>query len=106
VLLDHLLPGSKEARVAQQVAHPCVLVRGTPYVDVWQAVRPAAVGIATWPDVPKGVDWKTGVCRALGVEDPRAFWRRILTSVDTWKDLEQPLVRAVEELVDFVTTEP
>jgi hypothetical protein len=105
VLLDHLLPGSREARVAQQVAHPCVLVRGTPYVDVWQAVRPAAVGIPAWPDVPKGIDWKTGVCRALGVDDPRAFWRRILRSVDSWKDLEQPLVRAVEELVDFVTTE-
>jgi hypothetical protein len=105
VLLDHLVAGSKEARVAHEIAHPSVLVTGTPYVDVWQAVRPKTLGIAAWPPVPKGVDWKSGVCAALGVEDPRAFWRRILASVDSWKDLEQPLVRAVEELIDFVTAD-
>jgi hypothetical protein len=105
VLLDHLVPNSKEARIAHEVAHPSVLVTGTPYVDVWQAVRPATLGIAVWPTVPKGTDWKTGVCAALGVDDPRAFWFRILASVQSWKDLEQPLVRAVEELVDFVTAD-
>ena len=82
-----------------------MLITGTPYVDVWQAVRPAAVGIAAWPEIAKGVDWKTGVCAALDVDDPRAFWRRILGSVKTWKDLEQPLVGAVEQLIDFVTGE-
>ena len=92
VLLDHLVPGSKEARLAHEVAHPSVLVTGTPYVDVWQAVRPSAVGIPAWPEIPKGTDWKTGVCAALGVDDP-AFWRRILASVTSWKDLEQPLVK-------------
>ena len=71
-------PGSKEARLAEAVRHPHVLVTGTPYVDVWQAVRPSAVGIDAWPVVPKGQDWKTGVCAALGVDDPRAMWRRIL----------------------------
>jgi hypothetical protein len=106
VLLDHLVPGTKEARLAREIAHPSVLVTGTPYVDVWQAVRPGAVGIAAWPSVPKGVDWKTGVCTALGVGDPRAFWRQILASVSSWKELEQPLVRAVEELIDFVSTDP
>ena len=105
VLLDHLVPGSKEERIARSVAHPCVLVSGTPYVDVWQAVRPAAVGIRAWPEIPRGTDWKTGVCAALGVDDPRAFWRRILASVNDWTDLEQLLVRAVEELIDFVTAE-
>ena len=45
---------------------PHVLVTGHPYVDVWQAVKPAAVGIAAWPVVPKGVPWKEGVCAALG----------------------------------------
>ena len=105
VLLDHLVPGSKEDRIARAVAHPCVLGTGTPYVDVWQAVRPAAVGIAAWPEIPRGTDWKTGVCAALGVDDPRALWRRILASVGDWTDLEQPLVRAVEELIDFVTAE-
>ena len=105
VLLDHLVAGSKEARIARDVAGPHVLATGTPFVDVWQAVRPAAVGITAWPTVPKGVDWKSGVCAALGVDDPRAFWRQILGSVHTWKDLEQPLVGAVEELIDFVTAD-
>ena len=31
VLVDHLVPGSKEARLAADVAHPHVLVTGTPY---------------------------------------------------------------------------
>jgi Protein of unknown function (DUF3097) len=105
VLLDHLVSGSKEARLAHEVAGPHVMVTGTPYVDVWQAVRPSAVGISAWPEIPKGTDWKTGVCAALAVDDPRAFWRRILASVTSWKDLEQPLVHAVEQLIDFVTAE-
>jgi len=105
VLLDHLVPGSKEARLAAAVAHPCVLVTGTPYVDVWEAVRPEVVGIAAWPQIPMGVDWKTGVCAALGFPDARALWRHIRASVRDWTDLEQPLVRAVEELIDFVTAD-
>jgi hypothetical protein len=103
VLLDHLVPGTKEARLAAAVADPYVLVTGTPYVDVWQAVRPAVLGIPAWPTIPKGTDWKTGVCAALDLGDPRDAWRRIRASVTTWTDLEQPLVRAVEELIDFVT---
>jgi hypothetical protein len=103
VLLDHLVAGSKEARLAASVRHPHVLVTGTPYVDVWQAVRPSAVGITAWPVVSKGQDWKTGVCDALGVDDPRAMWRRILGAVHDWKQLEQPFVAAVEQLIDFVT---
>lgn len=103
VLLDHLVPGSKEARLAQAVAHPNVLVTGTPYIDIWQAVRPQSVGIAAWPDVPRGTEWKAGVCAALGVDDPRAFWRHVLASVKSWNDLEQSLVYAVEQLIDFVT---
>jgi Protein of unknown function (DUF3097) len=106
VLLDHLVAGSKEARLAASVRHPHVLVTGTPYVDVWQAVRPSAVGIAAWPVVPKGQDWKTGVCDALGVDDPRTMWRRILGAVHDWKQLEQPFVAAVEQLIDFVTESP
>ena len=106
VLLDHLVAGSKEARLAAAVRHPHVLVTGTPFVDVWQAVRPQAVGIEAWPVIPKGQDWKTGVCRALGVEEPRVLWRRILDSVHDWKQLEQPFVAAVEQLIDFVTDAP
>ncbi len=103
VLLDHLVAGSKEARLAAAVRDPHVLVTGTPYVDVWQAVRPGAVGIEAWPVIPRGQDWKTGICRALGVEEPRVMWRRILDSVHDWKQLEQPFVAAVEQLIDFVT---
>jgi hypothetical protein len=103
VLVDHLVAGSKEARIANAVRGPHVLVTGTPFVDVWQAVRPRAIGIDAWPVVPKGTPWKDGVCAALGVDDPAAMWRRILASVRDWRDLEQPLVNAVERLVDFVT---
>ncbi len=103
VLVDHLVPGSKEARLAAAVDHPHVLVTGTPFVDVWEAVKPTVVGIPAWPTVPKGVDWKTGVCQRLGVADPTTMWRRILASVRTYADLEPPLVGAVERLIDFVT---
>ena len=102
VLVDHLVPGSKEARLAAEVAHPHVLVTGTPFVDVWQAVKPAVVGIPAWPEVPRGEDWKTGVCARLQV-DPATMWPRILAAVRTYADLEPPLVGAVERLIDFVT---
>jgi hypothetical protein len=103
VLVDHLVAGSKEARLAAEVRHPHVLVTGTPYVDVWEAVRPATVGIAAWPKVPRGIPWKEGVCAALGVAEPNIFWRKLLNTVATWEDLETPFVRAVEQLIDFVT---
>lgn len=103
VLVDHLVPGSKEARLAAEVRHPAVLVTGTPYVDVWQAIRPSVVGLAAWPEVPRGRPWKEGVCDALGVHPPGALWRRLLASVRTYADLEAPLVGAVEALIDFVT---
>jgi hypothetical protein len=103
VLVDHLVPGSKEARLAAEVRHPHVLVTGTPYVDVWEAVRPAVLGIPAWPAVPRGVPWKEGVCATLGAGEPGAMWRRILGAVRTWRDLETPFVRAVEQLIDFVT---
>ena len=81
-----------------------VLVLGHPYVDVWQAVRPAVVGIVAWPDVPRGQPWKEGVCSALGwPDDTRSAWRRILGSVTTYTDLETSLIARVEELIDFVT---
>jgi hypothetical protein len=107
VLVDHLVAGSKETRIAAEVrGSQYVRVTGHPYVDVWQAVKPRAVGIAAWPDVPRGVDWKSGVCAALGVSDPRELWRRVLAGVDSFADVEVPLLRAVEELIDFVTITP
>jgi Protein of unknown function (DUF3097) len=103
VLVDHLVAGSKESRLAAAASGPHVLVVGHPYVDVWQAVKPASVGIQAWPSVPPGVPWKEGVCRALGVAEPADLWRRVLGSVSSFADLEVPLLRAVEHLIDFVT---
>lgn len=104
VLVDHLVPGTKESRIVADVRDAHALVLGHPYVDVWQAVKPAALGIAAWPRVPRGTDWKTGVCAALGWGDPRDGWRRVLAGVSSYADLEVALLRAVEELIDFVTT--
>ncbi|MBL1093640.1 MULTISPECIES: DUF3097 domain-containing protein [Streptomyces] len=104
VLVDHLVPGSKESRIAAEVTGEHVLVVGHPYIDVWEAVKPASVGITGWPSVPHGQDWKTGVCRALGwPENTGAAWQRILSCVRSYKDLEPQLLGRVEELIDFVT---
>jgi len=102
VLVDHLVPGSKESRIAAQVDSPYVTVVGHPYVDVWQCVRPVALGIDAWPEVPKGEDWKTGVCRRLGWSDPQDGWRQVLSAVDTFADLERDLVGAVERSLDLL----
>jgi hypothetical protein len=103
VLVDHLVAGSKESRLAASVSGAHVLITGHPYVDIWQAVKPTALGIPSWPDVPRGTDWKAGICAALHVSDPREMWRRVLASVDGYTDIEVPLLRAVEELIDFAT---
>jgi hypothetical protein len=107
VLVDHLVTGSKETRIVDDLRRAgfagSVLVTGHPYVDVWQAVKPTALGIDAWPQVPRGTDWKTGICAALGVAEPRDMWRRVLASVNSYADVEVPLLRAVEELIDFVT---
>ncbi|MEC4014799.1 DUF3097 domain-containing protein [Streptomyces sp. H27-D2] len=104
VLVDHLVPGSKESRLAAQVSHEDVLIVGHPYIDVWEAVKPSSVGIPGWPTVPRGQDWKTGVCRALGwPENTGAAWQHILSKVRSYQDLEPQLLGRVEHLIDFVT---
>ncbi len=104
VLVDHLVPGSKEQRIAAAVTSPHVLVVGHPYVDVWQAVKPAALGITAWPVVPRGTPWKEGVLSALGWgTDTAAGWKRILAAARSYADLESELLGRVEELIDFVT---
>lgn len=105
VLVDHLVAGSKESRLVGAIREPYVLVTGHPYVDIWQAVKPAALGIRGWPVVPPGRPWKEGVCAALGVAEPRDMWRRVLRAVTSYADLETPLLGAVERLIDFVTAE-
>jgi hypothetical protein len=104
VLVDHLVGGSKESRIAAGVRSPDVLIAGHPFIDIWAAVRPAAVGISRWPDVPPGQPWKEGVLRAIGwPPDVPAAWQAILRSVTSYADLEPELLGRVEELIDFVT---
>lgn len=114
VLVDHLVAGSKEARIATAAVGdsrfaPHVLVVGHPYVDVWQAVRPERLGLPAWPVVPRGTSWKHGVLAALGwahadQADVAHGWKRILGTVRDYSDLEPSLLGRVEELIDFVTT--
>ena len=111
VLVDHMVEGSKEWRIAQQVMRRWgsgVLVLGHPFVDIWQAVKPARVGLAAWPDVPRGTDIKHGTLAALGwphesQADIALGWRRILSTVRDYRDLEPALLGRVEELIDFGT---
>ena len=104
VLVDHLVDGSKESRIAAQVSSPDVLIVGHPYVDVWAAVKPSVLGIGCWPDVPRGTPWKEGVLAAIGwPPEIAAGWRRILGGVRTYADLEPAFLGRVEELIDFVT---
>lgn len=109
VLVDHLVPGSKETRIAEAVMgewREDVIVLGHPYVDVWQAVRPRTAGIDAWPVVPSGQSWKDGICAALGWgADTGRAWRALLAKVDDYTDLEPSLLGRVEELIDFVTAE-
>lgn len=112
VLVDHLVAGSKESRIADEVARspvgPHVLVVGHPFVDIWQAVKPSRIGIREWPEVPRGEDWKRGTCRRLGwphrdQADLARAWRHVLSRVHGYQDLEPALLGRVEELIDFVT---
>ena len=103
VLLDHLVPGTKEARLADEITDPNVLICGHPYVDVWQAIRPSVAGIDAWPEIPMGQPWKEGVIAAVGSKDnPGLFWKKLLGQVSSYRHLETPLINAVEQLIDFV----
>ena len=112
VLVDHLIAGSKESRIAEAVRRgpggSDTLVVGHPYVDIWQAVKPQRLGLSVWPDVPRQTDWKHGACAALGLPhrgqaDIAGAWRHIRSRVRDWNDLEPALISRVEELIDFVT---
>jgi hypothetical protein len=104
VLVDHLVTGSKETRIAAQVRSPHVLIVGHPFIDVWAAVKPSVLGIGAWPRVPPGQPWKEGVLAAIGWrQETGAAWQRILRSVTSFADLEPEFLGRVEELIDFVT---
>ncbi|MER6985367.1 DUF3097 family protein [Micrococcus luteus] len=116
ILVDHLVTGSKEERLAAEAmrvpgAAGNVLILGHPYVDVWQVIKPSVLGIDAWPVVPKGQDWKTGILRGLGwphgsKEATGLGWKRLLSHVTTYADLEPSLLGRVEELIDFLTAAP
>ena len=114
VLVDHLVAGSKESRIAEAVARGPhgrhVLVVGHPYVDVWQSVKPARLNLPVWPQIPRNIEWKHGICAALGwphddQADIARAWQRILGQVRTYADLEPALLGRVEQLIDFVTVD-
>lgn len=113
VLVDHLVPGSKETRIVEEVAaNPAwadtVLVLGHPYVDVWQSVKPKALGIPAWPTIDRSVEWKRGVLAKFGLpnssqRDVAHGWKLILGRVNNYADLEPAFLGRVEELIDFLT---
>lgn len=112
VLVDHLVAGSKESKIADAVRRGPggrdTLVVGHPYVDIWQAVKPARLGLKQWPVIPRKIEWKHGICEALGwphadQADIARAWQRIRGQVRDWTDLEPELIGRVEELIDFVT---
>jgi hypothetical protein len=111
VLVDHLVKGSKETRLTDEAIKPwgdTVLVVGHPYIDIWQAVKPERLGMKAWPVIPRGIEWKHGICDALGwpheeQADIARAWQRILGRVDHFGHLEPALLGRVEQLIDFVT---
>ena len=110
VLVDHLVPGSKESRIVEQVSNPWVFVTGHRFVDIWTAVKPSVLGLKAWPEVPRGQDYKQGLCRALGwparaQADTANAWRHIRSKVTSWRDLDPALLTEVEKLIDFVTAD-
>ena len=101
--------GLLPSRLQIDMAHPERLVVGHPFIDVWQGVKPERIGLDAWPVIPRGIEWKHGICAALGwphadQADIAAAWRRILDSVRDYRDLEPELLGRVEELIDFTTT--
>lgn len=110
VLVDHLVSGTKETRIVQQVRSDHVLVTGHPFIDIWAAIRPERAGLEAWPQVPRGEDYKAGLSRALRrpartQAEIAATWQWLLGRVSTWRDLDPALPREVERLIDFVTSD-
>ena len=112
VLVDHLVTGSKRPVSPR----PCAAARaastawwsGTPTSTSGRRSSRRGSDWPAWPTVPRGVEWKNGICQALGwphrtQADIARAWQRIRGSVRDWTDLEPELIGRVEELIDFVT---
>ena len=112
VLVDHLVSGTKERGIADDVIRggygDFVLIKGHRFIDIWQAIKPSTLGFKSWPSIPRDVDFKKGTLAALGLPhdnkaDIAEAGRKMLSRVKTIKDLDIELVRNVEILIDFVT---
>lgn len=116
ILVDHLVAGSKETAIVRETLQQLpgnehVLIVGHPFVDIWQAVKPARVGLAQWPSVPRNIEFKVGILRALQLPsdtlaDKAAGWQYLLGKVRHYGDLEPALLGRVEHLIDHVTADP
>ncbi|NMD45716.1 MAG: DUF3097 family protein, partial [Propionibacterium sp.] len=89
---------------------PWTFVTGHRFIDIWTAVKPSVLGLQAWPEVPRGQDYKQGLCRALGwpartQADIADAWRHIRSKVTSWQDLDPALLTEVEKLIDFVTAD-
>ena len=85
-----------------------VLIVGHPFIDIWAAVKPERLGKKAWPQIPRNIEWKKGVCQSFGwphrdQADIARAWKHILGGVRGFQDLDPALLGRVEELIDFVT---
>ena len=96
------------SRCAKSPVGKHVLIVGHPFIDIWAAVKPERLGKKAWPQVPRNIEWKHGVCQQFGwphrdQADIARAWKHILGGVRGFQDLEPELLGRVEELIDFVT---
>jgi len=114
VLVDHLVKGSKESRIAESIRRSAVgqhvLILGHPFIDIWEAVKPERLGLREWPTIPRSIEWKKGICQHMGwphrdQADIARAWKHILSKVSSFNDLDPALLGRVEELIDFVTVD-
>lgn len=114
VLVDHLVAGTKESRVAAEVRRggygDFVMITGHRFIDVWQAIKPERIGRKEWPQVPLDEDFKLGTLKRLGLPhetqgDVGRAWQAILARVRDWHDLDPRFNTEMEKLIDFVTAD-
>ena len=104
MLVDHLVPGSKEAPSPPTSARTHVLVTGHPYVDIWQAVKPACGRHRRMAGHPARYRLEDRRLRAARLARPgHGLADGTRCACNSYADLEVPLLEAVEQLIDFVT---